>query len=224
MTEKKPFNIGWLIAIAVIVVIVVFNVSYATPPSHHNDNDNVNVDTTVNVGGDTVNVPVDVQGGYQEVNGSTHRSKALALSNSLGDVDIAGCLGSTQWATPLFSKQKLSVNWACLAEFYLRSGKYQLAAMAMCNTEIAKEFTSEDDCRNAHDFTPQEPQVAPVSDDLDKDEEMHDLYQSQLYAQQMQIDELEQLVQKAPARTIVKNTEFLNADKRAKLEALRGEK
>ena len=82
----------------------------------------------------------------------SNNSRALALSNGLGDVDIAGCLGSTQWATPVFSKQKLVVNWPCLTEFYLRNGKYELAAMAICNTSVRKEFATEQECRDAHDF------------------------------------------------------------------------
>jgi hypothetical protein len=82
----------------------------------------------------------DVIGGDTSVSNS---SRALALSNALGDVDIAGCLGSTQWATPLFSKQKLVVNWPCLTEFYLRNGQYDLASMAICNTEVRQEFATE---------------------------------------------------------------------------------
>jgi len=186
----------------------------------------VDVNTDVTVGGDTVNVPVNVTGGAQSVTGSNYSnsSKALALSNSLGDVDIAGCLGSTQWATPLFSKQKLSVNWACLAEFYLRTGKYEMAAMAMCNTEIRNEFTSEDDCRSAHNFEPQVAQVAPGIDDRDEDDDRYRAEQQMAYdGLQMQIQELR--AQKAPRpTTVVQKTEFISADKRAKLEALRGEK
>jgi hypothetical protein len=115
---------------------------------------NVDVGTDVTVGDTNVNVPIttgptNVTGGDTTLN---NESRAIALSNVLGDVDIAGCLGSTQWATPLFSKQKLVVNWPCLTEFYLRNGKYELAAMAICNTEVVKEFASEADCEAAHDF------------------------------------------------------------------------
>jgi hypothetical protein len=83
---------------------------------------NVDVGTDVTVGDTNVNVPIttgptNVTGGDTTLN---NESRAIALSNVLGDVDIAGCLGSTQWATPLFSKQKLVVNWPCLTEFYLR--------------------------------------------------------------------------------------------------------
>lgn len=91
-----------------------------------------------------------------------NESRALALGNSLGDVDIAQCLGSTQWSTPVFSKQKLVVNWPCMAEFYLRNGAYKQAAIALCNTEIVDDYANEDECRAAHDFQPvTEP--APVS-------------------------------------------------------------
>lgn len=122
---------------------------------------------TVNVGGDTVNVggstltsgdvsvPVNTGPVSQNVSGGNYESRALALANSLGDVDIADCLGSHQWSTPVFGRQDLKLNQVCMAEFYLRAGKYELAAMSLCNVkEILKEFDSEEQCESAHDFTP----------------------------------------------------------------------
>ncbi len=70
----------------------------------------------------------------------------------LGDVDIAGCLGSEQWTLLFGGKQKLVINWPCMAEFYLRNGAPELAAMALCNTEILDEFDSEAECEAAHKF------------------------------------------------------------------------
>ena len=82
-------------------------------------------------------------------------SKAFAFGHGLGDVDIAQCLGSTQWDTTLGGKQKLVLNNVCMAEFYLSQGKWKLAAMALCNQpEILSEFTTEEECEKAHNFTP----------------------------------------------------------------------
>jgi len=119
-----------------------------------------------------------------------NESRALALGNSLGDVDIAQCLGSTQWSTPVFGKQKLQLNWPCMAEFYLRNGRYDLAAMAICNTEIAKEFESESDCEAAHNF---EPNPSSHTEAV--------VLQEQVEGLQRQITELEQRPVPAPIIT-----------------------
>lgn len=128
-------------------------------------------DVTVNPGDVTLNGGTNTASTGAVSNSTQFDSKALALSNGLGDVDIAGCLGSTQFATPLFSKQKLSLNWPCMAEFYLRHGKYDLAAMAICNTAIVKEFDDEAACELAHDF---EPMIAEPSDMVRSAEEEHE--------------------------------------------------
>jgi len=110
-----------------------------------------------------------------EVLGSTqkHSNRALALSNGLGDVDIAGCLGSTQWSTPVYSRQKLVINWPCMAEFYLRNAQYSLAAMAICNTEILSEFDTEAACEASHNFAPLhvEPVAAMVAEPVEDNDE-----------------------------------------------------
>ena len=160
----------------------------------------VDVNTDFTIGGDTT-----LTAGDNTASNSTHISggRALALSNGLGDVDIAGCLGSTQWATPLFSKQKLSVNWACLAEFYLRAERYELAAIAMCNTEIRHEFKDEAECRSLHDFAPVVA-AAPAVDEEHYEEEqlMHEQYADQLIEQQMQISALQEQVNKREAQIV----------------------
>jgi len=191
------------------------------------DDKRTNVDVNTEVSTEVNTGPVNVTTGSNTFNGgdnSVGGSRALALGNSLGDVDIAGCLGSTQWATPVYSRQKLSTNWACLAEFYLRAEKYDLAAMAMCNTDVRSEFDTETACREAHDFTP--AYVAPIIIDTSEDEEYHDKYEQQFQAQQTMIDELQAQINRPAIRptTVIQKTEFLDAEKRAKLEALRGDK
>lgn len=90
-----------------------------------------------------------------DVNVGTGDSRAWGFGHAMGDVDIAQCLGSTQWDTILGGQQKLVLNNVCMAEFYLKNGKWGLAAMALCNQpEILSEFSSEAECETAHDFTP----------------------------------------------------------------------
>lgn len=123
----------------------------------------------------------------------TGDSTALGFGHAMGDVDIAQCLGSTQWDTILGGKQKLVLNNVCMAEFYLKNEKWALAAMALCNQkEILQEFGTEAECERAHDFGPlPEPEPAakegyggPTSGPLpeiirhvDESEEIH--YQQQ---------------------------------------------
>ena len=203
MTEPKRMNIIWVVLAALVAVIIVFDVAYGSGDDITQSND-MNNQTTG-----------DVTGG----NMSTGSNRALALSNGLGDVDIRDCLGSTQWATPLFSKQKLTPNWGCLAEFYLSAGKYELAAIAMCNTEIRNEFTSEDECRMAHDFAPVYEAAVIVEEDYEWREE-----QTAMQADYDQrIDHLEQLAQRKPTRQVTREVvqqPFLSDEKRAKLQAL----
>lgn len=202
--------------------------------SHDNGDTTVDIDNPVDVnvtGGDT-NVPVDVNvmGGDSPVS-VNHESRALALSNVLGDVDIAGCLGSTQWATPLFSKQKLVVNWPCLAEFYLTHGKYELASMAICNTEIVKEFANEAECEAAHDFAPSEP-VAEVVETFDYSQQVQNDEIEQVKYTQMEmmarIDQLQTLAERSASRPtpqprVVQREAFTDEQKTAAWAALMGE-
>ena len=163
------------------------------PPGNHNDDGGASTNTFS--GGD-VSVPVNVSGGDLAV---SHSSKAFALSNNLGDVDIAGCLGSTQWGTPIFSKQDLKLNWPCMAEFYLKNEKYDLAAMAICNTEVIKEFADEAECEAAHNFNPvvNQPDAA-----LAYSAEHTEDYEQVLITQN-QLEEQIQRLEQRPAQTRV---------------------
>lgn len=218
-----------LVALAVVMIV--------TPPLALADDDcrgrscNGGGDTDIDITGGDVNVPVDVNtdisGGPVSVE---HKSESLGigLSNSLGDVDIAGCLGSTQWATPLFSKQKLVVNWPCLAEFYLEHGKYELAAMAICNTEIVKEFTDEAECEAAHDFA-RVAAVSEVVETFDTGQAIQNEEIERVTYMQMElaarVDEIQSLVERAPARprTVVQEkAAFTEEQKRAALAAIMG--
>ena len=95
-------------------------------------------------------VVTELVGGDVSMVGGT--SKAIGFGRSSFDVDINQCMGSTAWDTIIGGKQKLVINWVCLAEFYLKTGQPELAAVAICNTEMLKEFKNEAECEQAHDF------------------------------------------------------------------------
>ena len=86
-------NTSWIIA----ALLVLCFVAMVTNPVWA-DKDRGDVTQSNDMNNQTAG---DVIGGDM----STGSNRALALSNGLGDVDIRDCLGSTQWATPLFSKQ-----------------------------------------------------------------------------------------------------------------------
>jgi hypothetical protein len=215
MKSRLATFIFFLIAVAAFFISAPL---WATDCRGNSCND---VGTDVTVGDTNVNVPIttgptNVTGGDTTLN---NESRAIALSNVLGDVDIAGCLGSTQWATPLFSKQKLVVNWPCLTEFYLRNGKYELAAMAICNTEIVKEFASEADCEAAHDFEEIIEEAVIVYAESD-DEEVEYL-REELQRQEAFHDELEGKVQSLEQQQrIVIREPYLSDEKKDKLREI----
>lgn len=234
MAIEKRVKRLFFLACVLVVCWFAWGVTIANatkPAPHHNDVVDVDVDVTggditvpVDVTTGPVNVPVNVSGGVQSVDASPHfDSRALALSNSLGDVDIAGCLGSTQWSTPLLSKQKLVVNWPCLAEFYLRNAMYDNAAMAICNTEVRKEFETETACRDAHPFQLMAA-PPPVDESDDEDEELAGIVVEQMAVIESQRAQMEtyderiaKLEQKKPTTTRVVNQVGLTDEQRKQL-------
>lgn len=141
------------------------------------------------------------------------------VAPGLGDVDIAQCLGSTQWTLLIGGKQKLELNQVCMAEFYLKQGRYDLAAQALCNQpEILKEYATETECEDGHDFTPNQP---PEPDDLYsqsvKFDEHYELAQQQEqeieYLQEEQaslvsrIDDLTEQIEQVPRYSVPTATE-----------------
>lgn len=162
--------------------------------------DDVDIDVT---GGDTtvtggdVTVPVDVAGGDTNLNIDGDSAIALAAPG-LGDVDIAQCLGSEAWTLLVGGKQKLVLNQVCMAEFYLKQGRYDLAAQSLCNQpEIMDEYESEEKCESDHDFTPlPEPITAPAQnvdvEDEDFAAEWHEEQQQLLVDLQTRLAMLEE--------------------------------
>ena len=141
VVKAKTFDrILLVLAIAISIVLVagwrlVFAQSDHECQGGHNCNDDPVIVSTAS-GGDNL------------------RSYALG-SGGPGDVDISGCLGSTQWGFLTAFKQKLVRDETCVGFRFLMLEKYELAAMHFCNDKATlKEFESEKACEFAHDFTP----------------------------------------------------------------------
>jgi len=102
--------------------------------------------------------------------------------------------------------------------------------MAICNTEVEKEFASEAECEAAHDFGPLPEPTAiapPIDEVLQRQQQIHE---EQLSLYGSRVEELAQTVEQLanrpaprprPAQTTVQQIPFLDADKRAKLAAIR---
>ena len=170
---------------------------------------------------------------HVDVGGDKNRAYALGVPG-LGDVDIAGCLGSTQWTLLIGGKQKLETNWWCVTKLYLEAGLYDNAAMAICNTEVREEFATEQDCRDAHPFKAMATIVPTESEDEDEE---HERFQAEIEALAARLSASEEKTAQAkaearkarraaqaPPQTVIQREPFIDADKRAALEALKGEK
>jgi len=211
--EPKRLHLLWLLIAALAIVMVVFSVSYAQQDHTCQGGHNCNDDGTVSVSTGSVSTG--------STNVSTGGNRSLALVNNMGDVDISDCLGSTQFGTPLFSKQKLVLNQVCMAEFYLSAGKYELAAMSLCNVpEIIAEFSTEAECEMAHDFKPVYEAVVVEDDHYEAEEEWHQEQQMLQQDYDERIAQLENQVSEPPrvTRQVVQEP-WLNEDKRARLRA-----
>ena len=72
---------------------------------------------------------------------------AIALATTLGAAAIGDCIASRQWATPIFSQQKVKLNRWCAAESYDRKGLHETAARMRCQIKsIRKMFDTKDEC------------------------------------------------------------------------------
>ena len=148
---------------------------------------------------------VDVVTGDVSVVGG--KSSGLGFGRSSFDVDINQCMGSTAWDTIIGGRQKLVINWVCLAEFYLKTGQPKLAAVAICNTEMVSEFDSEAACEQAHDFFVEiaeaivvESSVIEVVDDQhrEEEEEWHEEQMQMQHDYDERIDRLEARLNRPP--------------------------
>jgi len=139
----KRVNIIWFFLAGILIFLII---GKAEAQHECQGGHNCNDDGTVNLtGGDLIGGDI-----------STGGNKSLLIAPpGLGDVAIARCLGSEAWTLLIGGKQKLVLNQVCMAEFYLKVGRYDLAAQALCNQPgIIEEYPSEVSCEIDHDFTP----------------------------------------------------------------------
>lgn len=132
--------------------------------------------------GDDIDVATDVATSL-----ATGDNRTIALSQgSLGDVDIYGCLGSSQFSIFIFfAKQKLEIDPLCVADRYDSAGKHGLAAQLRCQVPLvaALDYTGTN-CIDANTFEAQPPpqptgaQTAPREDP--------DEHQEHVVAQQLE--------------------------------------
>jgi hypothetical protein len=160
---------------------VVLTRAEANPHPHDEDGGGGDIDITGGdidiTGGDVIGGDLtggDLIGGDMAI--STGGNKSLVIAPpGLGDVDIAQCLGSQAWTLLIGGRQTLVLNQVCMAEFYLKVGRYDLAAQALCNQPgIVDEYSSEGACEIDHDFTP-----APDHDIHSRSEEFEAAYEQQ---------------------------------------------
>ncbi len=198
-----------------LLVLVMYGIETSHADGGHDHSGDVTQSNDMNnqTAGDIVTGGVDNQistGGNRAYN---------VVAPGLGDVDIAQCLGSTQWSLLVGGKQKLVLNQVCMAEFYLKQARYDLAAQALCNQpEILNEYGSESACETAHDFTP----AIPDHDVHTRSEAFEEVYPQQQeeieYAREEraslvgQIDQLAQQIHLGPQMDI-------QADKRRREKA-----
>ena len=162
-----------------------------------------------------VDVVNEIVGGDISIAGDKSKSLGLGFGRSSFDVDINQCMGSTSWDTIVGGKQKLVINWVCLAEFYLKTNQPELAAVAICNTEILKEFDSEEDCESAHDFFVEVATALPeVEDHFEEEEEYH---HQQMLMQQEYEERIEVLEARRPQ---VIQQPYLSEEKKDKLREI----
>lgn len=90
---------------------------------------------------------------------------ALGLSQALGDVDIAGCIITTQWGIIIFQRQGYTYDVFCLADRLDEAGKWADAAVMRCqHPDSAKIFGGR--CLSVMNFEPDEqPEPNPEPPD-----------------------------------------------------------
>lgn len=185
------------------------------------NNVTTDVTTDVTVGDTNVSVPVSTGANTTSNTTTVEGSRAYALSNSLGDVDIAGCLGSQQFNTPIFGRQNLVLNKVCMADFYLKTQKYALAAQQLCNIkEILEEFENEAECEAAHDFAPVVIEEPVIVMSESNDEEVEYL-REELQRQEAFHEDLENKVQSLEQQQrVVIREPYLSDEKKDKLREI----
>ncbi len=139
---------------AIIVTAMLILLTHPTVAQHecqggHNCND-----AGAGAGIDIVN---DLSGGdvdiVNQLAGDSGSFTSVALGQSLGDVDIAGCIVTTQWGIVIFQRQGFVYDLFCLARELEKAGKYAAAAEMRCMQEIPAKLYG-DRCTTVMNFKP----------------------------------------------------------------------
>ncbi len=140
--------------------------------------------------------------------------RLLALSNSLGGVDISGCIVTKQWSVIVFAKQGYEYDPWCLASILDENGKYKEAAVMRCTDKETARIYGQD-CTIVLNFEPSESQGL-VRDEWDDD------WEERYFSQQEEIEavkeELAVVTKQAQMKTIDDG-----AERRARARAARDE-
>ena len=162
------------------------------------------------------------------VSGDKNRAYALGL----GDVDINDCYRSYQIAV-IFQGSQL--NYWCMADSLDAKGLHAAAAVTRCKLDgYRKLFGDMDDCvamNTMEVFIPPAPE--PEITDSDEDDDYHQQLEQAVAALRIEFEatqakaaEAKREAQRAARQpqTVIQKEEFLDEEKRAKLEALKGGK
>lgn len=151
-------------------------------------------------GGDDVTLNNEVSTATSLATGDT---RTIALSGGgLGDVDIYGCLASTQYSVFIFwARQGIKIDALCVADRYDLQGKHGLAAQLRCGVPlIARLSYAGTSCIEANTFDgtqgvanePENAENCPTCDAPAEDQRARqDEHDEEIVAQQMYMTDLE---------------------------------
>ena len=146
--------------------------------------------------GDDIDVATDVATSLV-----TGDNRTIALSQgSLGDVDIFGCIGSSQFSVFIFfAKQKLEIDPLCVADRYDSAGKHGLAAQMRCQVPLVADLDyAGTNCIAANTFEPLPP-AQPTAAHLEEDEARDHEQAEQQVAQQLEFEALAKRIDQVEA-------------------------
>ncbi len=143
MTEKNIDRLLFVLA-AVFGLIMVFAWHSAFAQSHHHNQETGDVELEV----------------LTDLSGMSNEHRALALSQALGDVDIAGCIVTTQWGIIIYQHQGYRYDVFCLARELDQAGKYHEAAQMRCTHAIPTKLYGAR-CLDVMNYEPPEQDEPP---------------------------------------------------------------
>ena len=86
--------------------------------------------------------------------GGDQTSRALALSQSLGDVDIEGCVVTEQWGIIVYQRQNWDYDPWCLAAILDQQGLHKEAAQMRCSDKDTEKLYGKETCIKTLTFLP----------------------------------------------------------------------